>query len=209
MYLRCVPAGAVSANCYVLCDEKTKVGAVIDVGEFNKSIESAIADSGMKELKYILCTHGHFDHVSGVADLKKRYPDAKICIGKPDSPLLCDEYLNLATHFGAPYSPCYADVELESGDKIAVGEIEFEIYSAPGHTPGGVLYVSNGEKAIFTGDTLFYGSVGRTDLVGGDTQTLLKTLQKFKNFPKDYMIFSGHGISSSIGRELERNMYLR
>lgn len=209
MFIKCVPAGAVGANCFILCDEKTGIGAVIDPGEYNVYIKKAIAEAGIKELKYILCTHGHFDHVSGVAGVKSEYPDAKICIGKEDAPFLSDSNLNMANYFGFPYSPCYADLSLSDGDVLNLSDIEISVAYAPGHTPGGVLYVLKNEGIMFSGDTLFCGSIGRTDLYGGEYSVLMKTLDKIKKFPEKYIVHTGHGESTTIGRELKTNMYLR
>lgn len=209
MYIKCVPAGAISANCFVLCDEKTKIGAIIDPGAYDFNVRKAIADSGIKELKYILCTHGHFDHVTGVAGLKESYPESMVCIGKEDAPCLSDGNLSMATYFGMPFLPCFADVELSDGDVITLGDKEITVVSAPGHTQGGVLYVLKDEKVIFSGDTLFCGSIGRTDLYGGDYSVLVKTLKKFRSFPEDFIVHTGHGESTTIGRELKTNFYLR
>lgn len=209
MYIKTVPLGAMSANCYVICDEETKIGAVIDPGEFSSRLLQEIVASGMKELKYILCTHGHFDHVEGAGRLKEKYPDAEILIGADDAPALNDGYLSLATWFGAPFYPCVADKSLKDGDKIEVGGITLKVIATPGHTPGGVLYYDEVNKVVFTGDTVFKGSVGRTDFFGGDSATLMKSVKKLKLLPKDCTVLSGHGEKTTIEHELKYNMFLR
>lgn len=209
MFLECVPVGDLEANCFVLCDEKTKIGAIIDPGEYTEEVKNAIKNSGMEILEYILCTHGHFDHITGVAKIKKDYPNAKICIGKEDTPYLDNALLSLAVIFKADFEPCKPDMEFSHGDNFSIGNINVKIHSAPGHTPGGVLYVLEDEKIIFTGDTLFCGSVGRTNFKGGSTAELMKTLSEIKEFPDDYVIYTGHGESSTIGYEKRTNMFLR
>lgn len=209
MYVKCLPLGLVSANCYIICDENTKIGAVIDPGDYTAGLLKEIALSGIKDLKYILCTHGHFDHVQGVSRLKEKFSEAEILIGENDSGALGDSVLSLAALFGAPFYPCAADKALKNGDNINVGDITFEIISAPGHTEGGVMYYSKDQKVIFTGDTLFKGSVGRTDFNGGSITALLNTLQKIKKLPEDVVIYSGHGEATTVKHETEYNMYLR
>ena len=209
MILECVPVGELEANCFVLCDEETKIGAVIDPGEYTEEVKKAIKNSGMEKLGYILCTHGHFDHITGVSKMKKDYPDAKICIGKEDEQYLENGLLSLATIFKADFEPCNPDVKLSHGDSFSIGNINVKIHSAPGHTPGGVLYVLEDEMIIFTGDTLFCGSVGRTTFKGGDASALLRTLKTIKEFPDDFVIHTGHGESSTIGYEKRTNMFLR
>lgn len=209
MYVKAIPLGPVSANCYIICDEKTKIGAVIDPGDYNAVLLKEIVASGMKELKYILCTHSHFDHVSGAGRLKEKYPDAKILVGQEDAHALNDAVFSLAAFFGAPFYPCVSDKTLKDGDEIKIGDISFKIISTPGHSPGGVLYYSESEKTVFTGDTVFKGSVGRTDLYGGDTKTLTDSLKKIKKLPADCVIFSGHGEKTTVEHELKYNMFLR
>ncbi len=209
MFIECVPVGRLETNCYVVCDEQTKIGAVIDPGVFNEAVKSAIERSGMKELKYILCTHGHFDHICGVSKIKKAYPDARVCIGKKDVSYLADGRLAMATIFKMDFEPCSADVEFSGGDGFSIGDTKVEVVDAPGHTPGGVLYVLKDQKVIFTGDTLFRGSVGNTGFEGGDAFALMRTLDMMKSFTDDYVIYTGHGADSTIGYEKRNNMYLR
>lgn len=209
MFLERVLVGRLITNCYVICDENTKIGAVIDPGMFSLEVENAIERSGMKELKYILCTHGHFDHICGVAKLKKAYPEAKVCIGKEDSSYLTDGRLSMATAFKMDFEPCVPDVEFSHNDKFSMGNIDIRVFSAPGHTPGGVLYILEKERIIFTGDTLFRGSIGNTGFEGGNVFTLMSTLEKMKSFDNDYAIYSGHGEASTIGYEKRNNIYLR
>ena len=208
MYVKGFPMGPVSANCYVICDEETKIGAVIDPGDYSGLLLKEIQNAGIEELKYILCTHAHFDHVAGAGRLKESFPEAKIAVGLEDSAALNDDVLSLAAYFGAPFYPCVADEELKNGDVLQIGNIEFNIISAPGHTPGGVLYYEKEQGVLFTGDTLFKGSVGRTDLCGGDTAVLMNTLKKIKNFPDECVVYSGHGEKTTIKHEKIYNMYL-
>ena len=208
MYIKAIVLGPVSANCYIICDEETKISAVIDPGDYNSALLKEIENSGMKELKYILCTHAHFDHIAGAGRLKEKFPEAKIAVGVEDSPALNDDMLSLSAYFGAPFYPCVGDVFLKNGDTLDIGNISFNIISAPGHTPGGVLYYEKEQGVIFTGDTLFKGSVGRTDFPGGSSAVLMNTLKKIKNYPDECVVYSGHGEKTTIKHEKRFNMYL-
>lgn len=208
MYIKAIVLGPVSANCYIICDEETKIGAVIDPGDYNSALLKEIENSGMKELKYILCTHAHFDHIAGAGRLKEKFPEAEIAVGVEDSSALNDDMLSLSAYFGAPFYPCVGDVLLKNGDTLAIGNISLNIISAPGHTPGGVLYYEKEKGVIFTGDTIFKGSVGRTDFPGGSGAVLMNTLKKIKNYPDECVIYSGHGEKTTIKYEKRFNMYL-
>ena len=208
MYIKRIVLGPVSANCYIICDENTKIGAVIDPGDYNGALLREIEKSGMKELKYILCTHAHFDHVAGAGRLKEKFPEAEIAVGVEDGGALNDDMRSLAAFFGAPFYPCVGDVLLKDGDILNIGDISFNIAGAPGHTPGGVLYYEKEQGVLFAGDTVFKGSIGRTDLYGGDTVTLMNTLKKIKKFPDECVVFSGHGEKTTIKHEKQYNMYL-
>ncbi len=207
MYIKVLPLGPVSANCYVVCDDN-KIGAIIDPGDYNGVLESAITYSGMKELKYIICTHCHFDHVSGVGRLKEKYPDAIVVAGREDAPALSDAVLSAAADFDLPFYPCYADKTVENGDILPLGDLTLEIISTPGHTKGGIIIYCPQEKVAFTGDTLFKGSVGRTDLYGGSHAQLMESVKKIKQFTNDTVLFCGHGESTTVDRELMYNFYL-
>ncbi|MBQ7116472.1 MAG: MBL fold metallo-hydrolase [Clostridia bacterium] len=209
MFLERVLVGRLVTNCYVICDENTGIGAVIDPGVFGAEVKNAIERSGMKELKYILCTHGHFDHICGVAKLKKAYPEAKVCIGKEDTSYLTDGRLSMATVFKMDFEPCATDIEFSHDDTFSMGDIDIRVFSAPGHTPGGVLYILESERIIFTGDTLFRGSIGNTGFEGGNLMELIGTLREIKRFPDDFVIYAGHGESSTIGYEKRTNIYLK
>ncbi|MGN0526740.1 MAG: MBL fold metallo-hydrolase [Acutalibacteraceae bacterium] len=209
MIIKAIPLYPMGANCYILCEEVSHIGAVIDIGEYNAGVENAINEADIKELKYILCTHGHVDHITGVSDLKKHYPDAQIVIGELDAPKTSDAELCLANAFGIPFKEFYPDKTVSGGDTLKLGNAEITVIDAPGHSGGGVMYKIDKEKVIFSGDTLFSGSVGRTDFYDGNYETLINTLKIFKNLPYDYTVYCGHGESTTVGREVKNNYYLR
>ena len=207
MYIKALPLGPVAANCYILCDD-SKCGAVIDVGDYTPALEEAIKESGMQSPDYIICTHGHFDHTSGVARLKEKYPNAKVVIGEGDAPALSDAFLSGAQAFGLPFYPCYADVTLKDGDELLVGNTLFKAIATPGHTLGGVVLYCESEGVAFTGDTIFRGSVGRTDLYGGSYAQLMTSVKKIAKLPLDTVLLCGHGSSSTVEFEMEHNPYI-
>lgn len=207
MNIKNLTLGPVSANCYVVSDNNG-IGAVIDPGDYNLRLESAILESGIKELKYIICTHAHFDHVSGVGRLKEKYPDALVVVGAEDAPALCDPVLSASVNFGLPFYPCYDDKTVKDGDILEVGELSFQVIDAPGHTKGGIILYCEGEKVAFTGDSLFKGSVGRTDLYGGNHTQLMISVRKIKKFAPGTVLLCGHGESTTVAQEMMYNFYL-
>ncbi len=210
MYIKTLPLGYVCANCYIIKDELSGEGAIVDPGDCNLRLEQEILKAEIKSLKYILLTHGHFDHIAGVNELKEKYPEVKVVIGEFDAPLLSDSSLSLAAVFGCPFTPCYSDLTVVDGDSLTLGETEIKVVFTPGHSLGGVVYYVPSESLAFTGDTLFKGSIGRTDLYGGDLNTLTLSLQKLKKMlPRETVIYSGHGESSKMSYELTYNYYLR
>ncbi len=204
MLIKTFPLGHVSANCYIISDGDC--GAVIDPGDYNVHLAEAILKAGIKKLEYIICTHGHFDHISGVKKLKERFPEAKVVIGEGDAPCLSDNYLSAASFFGVEIDPCYADLTVKDGDVLNVGSVSFRVISMPGHTVGGIMLYSEKEKVAFTGDSLFKGGFGRTDLAGGNHSELIKSCKKIKNLSSDTILYCGHGESTTVERELKYNV---
>ncbi len=209
MYIKRLPLGDVEANCYIVCDGETKVGAVLDVGGFSEELLNAIKEAEIEELKYILCTHGHFDHIAGVKRLKELYPKAEIVIGEQDAILTEDVEKNMANYFGASFDGFKPDILVKENDQLEIGSKKFRVLATPGHSLGGVCYVCDEEKILFSGDTLFKLTVGRTDLWGGNLNELLDSVEKLMLLSDDYIVYTGHNISTTIGSERVRNRYLR
>lgn len=201
MVIKRIPAGIYAANCYIIMDEHTKEAVVMDPGGDEDDIISAI-EAMKAKVKYIVLTHGHADHTGGVLQLKKRY-NAPIAISKRDEDLI----INGAFMFGTFGRETKADINLSEGDKIYIGNIEILCLETPGHTPGGMCYVA--ENSVFTGDTLFTGSIGRTDLPGGDFDTIIKSIkEKLMILDENIIVYPGHGPQSTIRREKESNPFL-
>jgi len=194
------------ANCFILGCEKTRSAVVIDPGDEADRILLTLAESGLS-VKYILNTHGHFDHV-GANGRMKEATGAEILIHAGDAPML-SMLSEAAAAFGvrAENSPP-PDRTIDDNDTITFGEITLRVIHTPGHSPGGVSFVTDG--IAFVGDTLFAGSIGRTDFPGGDFNTLISSI-KNRLFPlgDDTKVYTGHGPSTTIGRERRFNPFLQ
>lgn len=205
MIIQSLPVGPIMANCYILGCEKTQEAAVIDPGDESERILSLLADAGL-QLRYILNTHGHFDHVGGNRGLKAAVPEAVLMIHAMDAPML-DQLSTMAGMFGlqAENSPP-ADGLLEDGQRLPLGDIELTVIHTPGHSPGGVSFLADGH--VFVGDTLFQGSIGRTDLPGGDYDTLIESIRT-RLFPlgDDLQVHPGHMGPTTIGQEKKYNPF--
>ncbi len=209
MNLKTLPLGPVEANCYILSDGVSGQGAVIDPGDCSPRLLSAIADAGIRDLSYILLTHGHFDHIEGVAELLTHVPSAKVAIGAADTPALCDPRLSLAARYGRPFTPVPADLSLSEGQALTIGRLTLRVLETPGHSPGGVCFYDEADGVLFSGDTLFCGSAGRTDYWGGDDALLLRSLRRLGGLPGTVTVYPGHGEATTIAREKRYNPYLQ
>lgn len=197
--------GQLQVNCFILADEKTKEAVVIDPGDDAGEILQIIKERGLS-VKYIVNTHGHFDHIGGNKALKEA-TGAELLIHEGDAVMLASAPERAAA-FGmkAAASP-QADRYLQHGDVVQAGEVSLKVMHTPGHSLGGVCLLEQG--MVFTGDTLFSGSIGRTDFPGGNLQTLLKSIKKnLLPLPDDTKVFCGHGPASTIGAERSDNPFL-
>ncbi len=197
------------ANCYLLVDEKTGESAIVDPAYFNDEIADAFDEAGMGELKYILLTHGHFDHIFGVHGLKEA-TGAQVVIHKDDADFLLDPEKSLAkNNFPEQQLPVESDIILNDGDELFLGEEKITVVSTPGHTMGSVCYIIDNDRVIVSGDTLFCMTAGRTDLYGGNEEMMIDSLKKLIALEGDYRVLPGHNRETTLDRERTRNWYIR
>lgn len=204
MEIKVLSLGDIQSNCYLISTENAAV--VIDPGFDSIEVTNFLKNAKDKE-RLILLTHSHFDHISG-AEALRCDTDTKIAIGRLDNYALSDMHLNLADLFYAKLTPFSADILLEGGKEFTVGDITFKALYTPGHTVGGMCYLV--DNILFSGDTLFFRSIGRTDFFGGSFDALensVKNLYKF--LPEDTMVLPGHGEKTTIIQEKFENPYIR
>ncbi|MGM9570732.1 MAG: MBL fold metallo-hydrolase [bacterium] len=205
MEIKTLPVGNLEANCYIVGCSQTKEGVVIDPGANGQWIVQTIESLGWK-IKYIINTHGHVDHIGANNEVKKA-TGAELLIKEDDVCMLTDTVKNLSAFTGADVVSVLPDRLLSEGDIISFGQQTLEVVATPGHTPGGICL--KGEDCVFTGDTLFAGSVGRSDFPGGNGGLLIEMIkEKLLILPDETVVYSGHGPSSTIGREKVSNPYL-
>ncbi|KYH32358.1 MBL fold metallo-hydrolase [Neomoorella mulderi] len=205
MFLKTLVVGPIGTNCYLVGCQETKEGAVIDPGAEGERILAAAREAGLK-IRYIINTHGHIDHI-GANGAIKNATGAAILIHRDDAPFLTEPGRNLSVLMGTRVSSPGADRLLQEGDTITIGRtITLTVIHTPGHTPGGICL--QGEGLIFTGDTLFAGSIGRTDFPGGSFNQLLNSIkEKLFVLDDELEIYPGHGPASTIGAERADNPF--
>lgn len=192
-----------SANCYAL--EIGEEVALIDVGEATSEILSYIAEKG-DSIKYILLTHNHFDHICGVEKVSE-LTRAKLAIHEQDGKNLANPLYNLTDKVGLPNPNLSADILLKDGDELPLGDSKIKVIHTPGHTLGGACFVV--DDVLFSGDTLFCSTVGRTDFIGGDMRVLLCSLKKLSALGGNYKVYPGHEQSTTLEQEIKTNPYFR
>ncbi len=205
MIIKTLPVGPIMANCFIVGCQETMQAAVIDPGDEADKILQSVADSNL-EVKTIINTHGHFDHVSANKGINAA-TNAPILIHALDAPML-EQISASAANWGlsAENSPA-PDRTLNDGDTITFGKITLNVIHTPGHTAGGISLFTDG--LVFVGDTLFAGSIGRTDFPGGDFATLKSSIQdKLFTLGDDVRVYTGHGPETTIGHEKQHNSFV-
>ena len=198
MKVKLLRVGPIGTNCYILEDDQTNLAAVIDPGDEPELIQEALEKEGV-EVRYLLLTHGHYDHTTAVPALHRVYPQADIYIHQAD-----------ANGAGSTLFPLAGEVDdlklYDEGDVIRLGDHEIQVLHTPGHTPGSVTLKV--EDVLFTGDTLFAGSCGRTDLRGGSYEQIMQSLKRLGELKGDYHVCPGHEATSTLERERRSNPFL-
>ncbi|MPN30814.1 hypothetical protein SDC9_178285 [bioreactor metagenome] len=199
MILKDLQLGAIGTNCYILGDEGSGLCAVIDPGDNAPKVLAAVRDLEL-QVKYILLTHGHYDHYMAVPGLRQAFPDVPVYIHAADvSQGGRQQYLKLPVTEGL--------VNWQDGDTLELGSLTIEVLYTPGHSKGSVTLKV--EDALFTGDTLFCGSMGRTDFEGGSYAEIMASLRRLAKLPGDYRVYPGHEGFTTLERERKTNYYMQ
>lgn len=198
MKVKLLRVGPIGTNCYILEDDQTNLAAVIDPGDEPELIQEALEKEGV-EVRYLLLTHGHYDHTTAVPALHRVYPQADIYIHQAD-----------ANGAGSTLFPLAGEVDdlklYDEGDVIRLGDHEIQVLHTPDHSPGSVTLKV--EDVLFTGDTLFAGSCGRTDLRGGSYEQIMQSLKRLGELKGDFHVCPGHEATSTLERERRSNPFL-
>ncbi|HVP06984.1 MAG TPA: MBL fold metallo-hydrolase [Candidatus Acidoferrum sp.] len=199
--------GPFEVNCYIVWNKDTRDGVIIDPGAEGARIAATVKSLGVKILG-ILLTHGHVDHIGAVTELKELYR-VGLWTGDGEETLLLDPIANASAFLDEPVTTPPPDHKLIDEDVVSLGGIRLAVLSTPGHTKAGVCYLEESDGLLFCGDTLFMGSIGRTDLLGGSTEVLLESIHsKILTLPDGIVCYPGHGPRTTVGAERVNNPFL-
>lgn len=201
-----IMVGAIATNCYIVSDENTKKAFIVDPGGSPEKIKNKVAEANLM-VEAILLTHGHFDHVMAVDELREFY-GVKVYLGEAEKEVITDPTLNVSAMFGKPMATT-ADVFVKDGEVLQIAGFQIQVIATPGHTKGGVCYYLKEQDVAFSGDTIFQCSVGRTDFPGGSQGELSRSIrEKLFVLPEDTQLFPGHGDSTVVSYEKKYNPFV-
>ncbi len=209
MLVGSIKLGDVQTNCYLL-DAGEGRGVLIDAGLDPEALVRWIESKKLAP-EAILVTHGHVDHIFGIEAVRRRWCEAKIVIGRDDARALTNPMINASFFFGMKVTAPKADRLLDDGDTVEIGRVKFRAIHTPGHRPGSICFYAeemDGKPALFSGDTLFRETVGRTDIPDGDEDALVKSIrEKLLVLPGNTVVYPGHGPSTTIAHEKKHNPF--
>lgn len=207
MKITCLPSGALGVNTYLAIDENTKKGFIVDPGGYNPKLTKMVKEEGA-DIQYIILTHGHADHICGVNEHLDDFPGVKVVANKNEENMLSDVNFNQSAMFGVPQT-VKADILTDDGDELKVGDLTLKFIYTPGHTPGGMCVYIASENVLFSGDTLFCESIGRTDFPGGSFKELKDAVHnKLFTLPDETAVLPGHMGATTIGHEKGNNPFV-
>lgn len=202
--------GPFETNCYVYAPASAAGGCwIIDAGLGPEPLIEAVREAGLRPEKLIL-THAHLDHIAGVDAVTAAFPGVELMIHEAEREWLTDPDLNLSGGYGFPITCRPADRLLRDGDELTIGDEVWRVLHTPGHSPGGITLYSAAKGLALVGDTLFAGSIGRTDFPGSDFETLARSIrERLYTLPDETRVLPGHGPETSVGREKRSNPFVR
>jgi hydroxyacylglutathione hydrolase len=206
MQIVSLTVGVFASNCHLLSTRPGEV-LVVDPGAEPERIAAELDERGWRPVAYLL-THGHMDHVHGLAALARQYP-APIGLHPRDATWAFTAANSMPPYYDQPEAPATLERSWAEGQRWSDGGLDYVVLETPGHSPGGVCFYFEAEQLLVAGDTLFQGSVGRTDLPGGDGRVLAASLTRLCGLPEATKVLCGHGPNTTIGREKKSNPYLR
>ncbi len=205
MVIKNLPSGPLMVNTYLVYDEDSKKGFIVDPGGYDQRMMKIINEEGL-DIEYIILTHGHADHIGGIARYRDEIPGIKVLCAEAEIPMLSDADYNMSRMFGFP-TTVVPDETVNEGDTLTIGGMDMKFVMTPGHSPGGMCIIMDG--VVFSGDTLFQQSIGRTDFQGCSFEALIRSIkEKLLILPEDTKVYPGHMGPTTIGFEKRYNPFV-